>query len=173
MHAQATHCPFLQSACPDMVWLPLQGSGVCRPTEQISRSMFADTPVGGFVARVPQEATPPDTQATAPALLSHETSNVTVSMAAASPLCSSLACCCVSLMCMLSSQSDVAFPPSPVLLIRQPEELGTVSITPALISRPRSRWQKVSACQSEVAAAQRGSVPFTDSAMPLPACLGA
>eukprot|EP00891_Asterochloris_glomerata_P009724 jgi/Astpho2/9724/fgenesh1_pg.00149_%23_15_t len=91
------------------------GSGVCRPTEQISRSMFADTPVGGFVARVPQEATPPDTQATAPALLSHETSNVT---------------------------SDVAFPPSPVLLIRQPEELGTVSITPALISRPRSRWQK-------------------------------
>ena len=48
---------------------------------------------------------------------------------------------------MLSSQSDVALPASPVLLIRQPEELETVSNTPTLFVRPRGWFQQVIACQ--------------------------
>ena len=46
-------------------------------------------------------------------------------------------------MCMLSLQSDVASPASPVLLIRQPEELGTISDTPTMFTRPRARSQEV------------------------------
>eukprot|EP00891_Asterochloris_glomerata_P008570 jgi/Astpho2/8570/Aster-05056 len=62
------------AAAPVLDRLPTSapGSGVHRPTEQISRSLFVDTPVGGILAQAP---TSPDTQAGAPAVLSHETSD--------------------------------------------------------------------------------------------------
>ena len=73
---------------------------------------------------------------------------------------------------MLSSQSDVASPASPVLLIRQPEELETVSNTPTLFVRPRG-W-----CQQRLPASFESqllemAMPFTDPLMLVPACLGA
>ena len=67
-----------------------------------------------------------------------------------------LACCCLSLMCMLSSQSDVASPASPALLISQPR---TVSVILTLFIRPRSWCQQVIACQSVVTAAQQRQCP--------------
>ena len=60
----------------------------------------------------------------------------------------------MSLMCMLCLQSSLASPASPV---RQPEELETVSDTSTLFIRPRGRSQQVTACQSEVIAAFKGS----------------
>ena len=124
------------------------------PAEQVSRSLFADTPVGGIVAQEPQEPISPESQAGAPALLSHETSSVTVRLASGSQS-AALAGCCVSLMCMLSMQSDVDSPASPVMLVRQPEELGTVSSTPTLFIRSRSRCQQVAACPSVITAAHQ------------------
>ena len=69
-----------------------------RLTEQISGSLFVNTPVSGTVARAPQDPTAPDTQAGAPALLSQETSSVTVRAASGSSLCNT---------CLLLPVTDV------------------------------------------------------------------